>query len=83
VRAEIKAAAHHYALAPSYLDTIIAGLSQLSPRRAVGCLEAYRNPPAWRHFGFGGEYPAINLRGALLYARYARAKAHQIARRAA
>lgn len=83
VRAEIKAAAHHYALAPHYLDTIIAGLAQLSPRRAVECLEALQNPPDWRWVGFGGEHPAINMHGAILYARYARAKARQVARRAA
>jgi hypothetical protein len=76
-RAEIKHRARHYALAPAFLDTIISGLSGLSPRRVVECLEAYLDPPNWRHFGFGGEHPALSFRGALLYARYARAKSRQ------
>lgn len=82
-RREIKSLAMVYARHPSFMDAIIAGLSQLSPRRAVECLDLLYRPPAWRFFGFGGEHPALNLRGAMLYARYARAKARQNARSAA
>jgi hypothetical protein len=82
-RRAIKDCARAYARAPQYLDAIVSGLSMVSPRRAVECLELLHRPPAWRFFGFGGEHPALNVRGALLYARYARAKARHNARRAA
>jgi hypothetical protein len=79
----IKDRARAYALRPRDLEAIMAGLACLTPRRAVEYLEAIHRPPDWRWFGFGGEAPAINLRGAMLYCRYARAKARQLARRAA
>lgn len=82
-RREIKDCARRYKRTPQYLDAIVSGLSQLSEHRAVECLELLHRPPAWRFFGFGGEHPAINAQGALLYARYARAKARQSARRTA
>jgi hypothetical protein len=80
-RREIKSRAQYYAKYPSMLDTIIAGVSGLSPRRIVESLELLFRPPAWRFFGFGGEIPALNLHGAMLYARFARAKANQLSRR--
>lgn len=81
---EIKWRARAYALRPRELDAIAEDLSGLPPKHLVTAL-AYiaRNPMnRVRHFGFGGEIPAINLRGAMLCARYSRAKAHRIARRA-
>jgi hypothetical protein len=80
-RREIKYLAHEYALHPRYLDAIRVGLSDLSPRQLVWAMQRICFPPDWRFFGFGGELPALNLRGAMLYSRYARAKANQLARR--
>jgi hypothetical protein len=84
VRALIKDIARDYSRDPRSLDTIAHGLSDFPPKHLVTAL-AYliRTQAARRHMGFGGEVPAINLRGAMLYARYSRAKAHQIAGRAA
>jgi hypothetical protein len=82
-RDTIKDLVHEYALHPRYLDAIRVGLSDLTPGQLVRALEHICRPPDWRWFGFGGEIPALNLRGAMLYARFARAKAHQLARRAA
>jgi hypothetical protein len=79
----IKDCARMYALRPRDLDGIFPRLSERSPRNLAQVLETFCRPPDWRFFGVGGEIPALNLRGALLYARYARAKARQIARRAA
>ena len=83
-RREIKDRARAYALRPRELDAIMPKLSGVrSPHVLVIVLEGIHRPPDWRFFGFGGEVPALNVRGALLYARYARAKARQLARRAA
>ena len=80
---EIKDRARAYALRPRELDAIFQGLAGRSPHSLVKTLEIFRYPPDWRWFGFGGEVPALNMRAAMLYARYARAKARQLARRAA
>jgi hypothetical protein len=83
-RREIKDCARAYALRPRHLDAIAKGLSGCTPLALVFELaERLIAPLPNRYFGFGGEHPAINLRGAMLYARYARAKARQLARRAA
>jgi hypothetical protein len=83
-RAVIKIRARLYALHPSELDAVEIGLSSFTPRQLVDRLrQIERDPTLRRWYGFGGEIPAINLRGAMLYARYLRAKAHQVARRAA
>jgi hypothetical protein len=79
----IKDCARAYARKPRELDAIRPGLFLLPPRRLVEALDVISFPPDWRWFGFGGEVPALNLRGAMLYSRYARAKARQNARRAA
>lgn len=77
VRTMIKMRARAYAMRPRELDaTIMHGLSDLSPRRLVQSLLDTR-----RWLGFGGEVPALNLRGALLYSRFARAKANQLSHR--
>ena len=79
-RTAIKSRARAYALRPRELDAIAKELCGLPPKHLVTAL-AYiaRNPMnRVRHFGFGGEVPAINLRAGMLYARYLRAKAHQI-----
>jgi hypothetical protein len=89
-RALIKDRARAYALSPRELDAISPDLSSWRPWLLVERLKFLMIPPSvppsvlphhYRHFGFGGEVPAINLRGAMLYSRYARAKAHQIAGR--
>jgi hypothetical protein len=82
-RREIKACAQAYALKPRDLEAIMPGLACLSLQRTVEFLQMIHRPPDWRFFGFGGEVPALNIRGAMLYARHARAKARQIARRSA
>jgi hypothetical protein len=82
-RAMIKERARDYALRPRELDAFGDGLSRLSPRTIVWCLNRIRHQvPQARWFGYGGEVPAINLCGALLYARYSRAIASRNARRA-
>jgi hypothetical protein len=81
-RAMIKERARAYALRPRELDAIAEGLFKLFPCDLVTSLSqinAVALIRGTRWFGFGGEVPAINLRGAMLYARYSRAKAHQIA----
>jgi len=83
-RAMIKARARAYALRPRALDAIAKELCGLPPKHLVTAL-AYiaRNPMnRVRHFGFGGEVPAINLRAGMLYARWSRAIANRNARRA-
>jgi hypothetical protein len=82
-RREIKDRARAYALRPRELDAIVSNLSAHQPKQMVQVLESIRFPSNWRWFGFGGEIPAINMRGAMLYARYARAKHRKLARRAA
>jgi hypothetical protein len=83
VHSYIKDRAREYALRPRDLDAIAGGLSRLSPKNLIISLWPWPvQPMPMRYFGFGGEVQALNLRGAMLFARYARAKAHQIARRA-
>ena len=62
---------------PRDLDAIALGLFGLSPRNLVVGLSLLRgvsHATKARWFGFGGEVPAFNLRAAMLYARYSRAK---------
>ena len=79
----IKDRARAYAQQPRHLDAIIEGLSSFSPKPMVQILSIIRRnsytfgPQKYRHVGFGGEVPAINLRGAMLYARYSRAIANR------
>lgn len=76
-RAVIKMRARAYALRPRDLDAIADGLFNLCPRDLVAALRQINAVGVMRGrrwFGFGGEVQAINLRGAMLYARYARAK---------
>lgn len=80
-RAMIKDSARGYALRPHELDTIIDALSTVHPIIAIGALKGLRVYQARYNMSFGGEVQAINLRGAMLYARYSRAKANQVARR--
>lgn len=81
-RAMIKQRARAYTLRPRELDSLEDGLSSLCPRVLVWTLAiastAMSALPPRRHFGFGGEVPAICLRGAMLYARFARAKARGV-----
>lgn len=79
--AMIKDSARRYALRPHLLDAIDDRLSALLPGALVQRL-AKHPIPLWRHFGTGGEIPAINIRGARLYARWSRAIASRNARRA-
>lgn len=79
VRAVIKDLARAYALRPRQLDAIVQGLFDLSPGKLVEALQLSKlHNTRWT--GFGGEITALNYRAARLYARYSRAKAHQIAR---
>jgi hypothetical protein len=71
-----KERARAYAIRPRELDAIEDGLSGLSPKIMVSYLRTM-HPDASRWFGFGAESSAINLRGAMLYARYSRAIQHQ------
>lgn len=86
-RAVIKGRARAYALKPRDLDAIAQGLFNLSPRDLVVCLGRLigimriSKQPRWA--GFGGEIQAINLRGAMIYARWSRRIANRIARRSA
>lgn len=74
----IKDRARAYAMQPRHLDAILEGLSSFSPNPMVQILAIIRRnsytfgPQQQRHVGFGGEVPAINLRGAMLYARWSR-----------
>jgi hypothetical protein len=84
-RAMIKMTAAAYRLEPRYLDFIAEGLSDLSPRDLITGLKqmnAVAIMRGKRRFGFGGEVPVFNFRGAMLYARYLRAKRHKNRRRA-
>lgn len=81
-RAAIKMRARAYALEPRQLDAINPLLFSFSPAKLVLALQVVvTSPPRW--FGNGSEVPAINLRAAMLYARYERAKARRNAQRAA
>jgi hypothetical protein len=83
-RTMIKMRARAYALRPRELDAIAEGLFNLFPSDLVTSLSqisAVAFMRGSRSFGFGGEVPAINLRGAALYARFARATANQLSRR--
>ena len=84
-RTIINERARTYRDAPWKLESIAYGLVALRPadlvkslRRILGimCMSSRR------YAGLGGDSSAINLSGALLYARYRRAKAHKIARAA-
>ena len=79
-RAVVKYRARMYALQPRQLDTITDDLSSLPPRILVASLSVIKMYP---HRLDGAEVSSTNLRGAMLYARYLRAKERQIARRAA
>jgi hypothetical protein len=81
-RAVIKMRARAYVLRPGDLDALCKGFCGLWPGSLVDVLKHMKAHPQ-RYFGFGGEVLAINLRGAMLYARYSRAKKRQIARRTA
>jgi hypothetical protein len=82
-RAAIKMRARAYALRPRDLDAVAYGLFNLRPNDLVRSLKTLFGIQPIRRAGIGGEVPAINLRGAMLYARYYRAKARQLAGRAA
>ena len=82
-RAVVKMRARAFALKPRDLDAIAKGMFNLSPRDLVTSLRQIGAVMKMRRGGFGGEVLVVNLRGAMLYARYSRAKAHQIAGRAA
>jgi hypothetical protein len=72
---EIKRGAHRYALCPSLLDSIECGLSRLTPRAMTARLKhllAEEIATPRRMFGFGGYVPMLNLKSALVYARYSR-----------
>ncbi|MCI0466583.1 MAG: hypothetical protein L0Y57_06200 [Beijerinckiaceae bacterium] len=84
IQREIKAVARRYALCPSLLDGICANLSLLSPAATVEATKAALGdqcalPHRW--LGLGVEVQFLNLRGAMLYARYLRAKNRQIRNR--
>lgn len=84
VRAMIKDLAWAYAREPWQLDGICEGLATMTPNRLIAILRALiANPPRNRWFAFGGETTLINLRGALLHARWCRAIASRNARRTA
>ena len=79
---EIKWRARVYALRPRELDAICEGLFSASPKKLVGFLATITRYSTNRNFGFGGEIPAINLRGAMVYARWSRAIYSRNTRRA-
>jgi hypothetical protein len=69
----IKGRASAYATQPRHLDAIVDGLSSFAPKPMVQIMSIIcRNAHTYRHVGSGGEVPAINLRGAMLYARWSR-----------
>ncbi len=73
VRLAIKDRARAYALRPRDLDAICEGLARASSKLMVKYLASeIRDPGRYRWFSFGGEVPAINLHGAMLYARWSR-----------
>lgn len=85
IRAVIKARARAYALRPRELDAIAQGLFACTPRDLIlglNAINAVSTMRGLRWVGFGGEVPVINLKSAMLYARFSRAKAHQIAAKA-
>jgi hypothetical protein len=77
LRLLIKRHARAYARQPRQLETIAAGLFNLSPRDLVTALRQINAIYLMRARGFLD--PPLNFRGAYLYARYARAKQHQVA----
>ena len=77
----VKRRARYYALYPSNLESIVPGLSFLRPRGIVNRLRIIAiESPVERYFGFGGEVPAINRKGAMLYARWSRLVAYKARR---
>jgi hypothetical protein len=67
----IKERARDYAREPEQLDAIYPGLAKCLPSRRIEFLKTIR-APLWRYKGLGGEVQAINLRGAMVYARASR-----------
>jgi hypothetical protein len=67
----IEARANKFALRPSLLDVIEAGLAARSPRkmraRILELIDEELTMPR-RYFGFGGEIPLMNLNAAERYA---------------
>lgn len=85
-RAMIKNRARMYALRPRDLESIAEGLFALQPRdlvRSLRILIGIMRMSPQRLLGFGGEVMAINLRGAMLYARWSRRVAYRASRVAA
>jgi len=76
LRGAIKDRAWAYARHPRDMDAISEDLSSLPPKILVCALEIIIEHKT-RWFGFGGEVSAINLRGATLYARWARRVANR------
>jgi hypothetical protein len=67
--------ARRHLIDPRAVESILRGLSLLKPEDQVIVLSRIladeRNTPR-RHVGFGGEVPFLNIRGALIAARYRR-----------
>lgn len=85
-RFHMKLSARAYARTPRALDAIAEGLSALQPGDLVRSIRLLTgiirmSPP--RFLGLGGEIMAINLRGAMLYARWSRRVAYRASRVAA
>lgn len=72
VRLAVKDRARAYAMHPRDLDALCIGFSALYPKQLVNALSEKEWVTGYRWFGFGGEVPVINLRGAMLYARWSR-----------
>jgi hypothetical protein len=67
----VKDRARAYRRTPRELDALFPGLRELHPGMQFLALRSLL-PTAQRWFGFGGEVPAINLRAAMVYARWLR-----------
>ena len=68
----IKTRARKYIIRPEFLDTALGFIPVSYADVLTTAKRKLRELQPTRYFGFGGEVPAINLRAAILFARYAR-----------
>jgi len=72
----IKTRARKYIIRPEQLANALGFIPVNYADVLVNAKLKLRALPSTRYFGFGGEVPAINLRAAILFARYARRFEH-------
>ncbi len=80
----IKSRARLFARMPWQLSSIEPIMPELSPKNLIAhieCLLLWERSLQRRWYGFGGESVAMNILGAMLYARYARFVQHVMARK--